>query len=260
MLNHISHTQIQMLLKCGIQWEFRYDKGIVIPPNASLVRGRCGHKTLEKNFKQKINTKVDLPLDEVKDIFSDEWERSKFEIAWSEKDLEGESPAKATAKYKDSGIQLIDKFHVEQSPAIQPVTVEDKFEIKFEGNYPSLIGYIDRVDEHEEIGEVKFVGKSPQTDDAKTDIQLTIYDAAYRVTHGHPPKKLKKQFAIATKAPKTVSLEEPSRDEETITRLLNRLLVSMQCLKSGIFVPAPQGAWWCSANWCGYWSQCKYKP
>jgi hypothetical protein len=260
MLDHISHTQIQMLLKCGIQYQLRYLEKTIIPPNASLVRGRCGHKTLEKNFSQKIETKHDLPAEQVKDIFSDEWEKSKFEIAWSVQDLNGDSPSKATAKFKDSGIRLIGTFHVEQSPLIQPVLVEDKFEVPFEGDYPSLVGVIDRIDEGEEIGEVKFVGKSPQRDDAKTDIQLTIYDAAFRVKYGHPPKKLKKQFAIATKEPKTIVLEEPGRDEATINRLLNRLLVSMQCLKSGIFVPAPQGAWWCSPNWCGYWDQCNYHP
>ena len=260
MLDHISHSQIQMLLKCGIQWEFRYLKNKIVPPGASLVRGKCGHKSLEFNFMQKVVSKEDLPVSMVKDFFSDEWESSKFQIAWTEKDLDGKSPKVATAKFKDSGIQLVEKFHEEQSPVIQPVTVEEKFEVPFEGDYPSLVGVIDRVDEGEEIGEVKFAGKSPQKDDAKTDIQLTIYDAAYRVMHGHPPKKLKKEFAIATKEAKTMVLEEPPRDDATVNRLLNRLLVSMQCLKSGIFVPAPQGAWWCSANWCGYWDQCNYHP
>ncbi len=23
------------------------------------------------------------------------------------------------------------------------------------------------------------------------------------------------------------------------------------------FLPAPLGAWWCSARWCGYWERCR---
>jgi hypothetical protein len=258
--DHISHTQIQMLLKCGIQYEFRYVNGKIAPPSASLVRGKCGHKTLEKNFKQKIESKQDLPVDELKDTFSDEWEKSKYEIAWKTKEMGDLSPAKAGGIFKDSGIAMIGKFHEEQSPVIYPVAVEDPFEILFEGGYPKLIGFTDRIDEGEEIGEVKFVSKSPNADDARTDIQLTIEEFGYRMKYGRPPKKLKKQFAISTKEPKTLSQEVEHRDDATINRLMWRIQASMMALQKGVLTPAPHGAWWCSENWCGYWNQCKYRP
>lgn len=259
-IDHISHTQINMLLKCGIQYEFRYINGVVAPPSASLVRGKCGHTTLEKNFRQKIETKQDLPVEEMKDTFSDEWEKSKYGIVWKKKEIGNLSPSKAGGLFKDTGIALVSKFHENLSPLIRPVAVEAPFEVNFEGDYPKLIGYIDREDEGDEIGEVKFTGKSPSADDAQTDIQLTIYDLGYRVRHGHPPNKLKKQFAVSTKEPKTVSLEVGHRDDATINRLMWRIQSVMEALKKGVLTPAPAGSWWCSENWCGYWDNCKYRP
>jgi len=259
---HISHSSLNMFLKCGVQYDFRYNRGVIIAPNAVVVRGSCGHKTLEKNFIQKIETHLDLPEDQVKDIFSDEWEESKYSIAWSKKDLDGNSVKKASGIIKDQGIEMVKVFHKEQSPRSQPFAVEQPFEIRFEKGYPDLVGIIDRIDIEDEgyaIGDVKFVSKSPQEDDLKTDIQMTIYSAGYLTKYGSLPK-LKKQFAIATKVPKTKILEEPPRDQNTINRLLWRLEAAFDALENGIFTPAPAGAWWCSEGWCGYWEMCKYRP
>lgn len=260
MLDHISHTQINMLLKCGIQYEKRYIDGMIAPPSASLVRGKCGHKTLEKNFRQKIETKQDLPVEEIADTFSDEWERNKYEIVWKKKEIGDLSPAKAGGMFKDTGIALVKKFHADLSPTIQPVAVEDQFEVVFNGPYPKLIGFIDREDEGNEIGEVKFVGKSPSSDDAQSDIQLTIYDLGYRTKHGRPPAKMKKQYAVSTKEPKTVVQEVEHRDDATINRLMWRIQSVMEALQKGVLTPAPAGSWWCSENWCGYWENCKFRP
>lgn len=260
MIDHISHSQLQMLFKCGIQYQFRYVDGLIIPPSASLVRGKCGHKTLEKNFIQKIETKEDMPIEAVQDIFSDEWEQNQYGIAWTEKDLNGESPKKAAGRFKDTGIELVKTFHKQESPLIYPVYVEDKFEIAFQQDVPKLVGIIDRIDEGDEIGEVKFVSKSPNKDDILQDIQLTIYDLGYRQKYGRTPKRLKKRWAVSLKEPKIVQQDAEPRDDNTITRLLWRIQSSLNALKQGVFLPAPQGAWWCSENWCGFWNRCKHRP
>jgi len=30
-----------------------------------------------------------------------------------------------------------------------------------------------------------------------------------------------------------------------------------RAIKAGVALPAPEGAWYCSKKWCGYWEQCK---
>lgn len=249
-----------MLLRCGVQYEFRYVKGKVIPPSAALVRGTCGHRANEMNFRQKIESRADLPADAVLSAFSDEWDKRKYEIAYSEEELGGDSPSKAEGKWKDSGTRLVSIYHAEQAPLIQPVSVEEKFHVDFEGGYPALDGVIDRETEDGAVEDDKFVSKTPPEDDALTDVQLTCYDFARRVTKKAPPKMLRKRFAVDTKTPKTVTREAPPRDEETIARFLRRLEAMMAVREKGMFIPAANGSWWCSARFCGYWNICSYHP
>lgn len=260
MRDHISYSQLEMAAKCMEQWNLRYNEGKIVPPRAVMVRGTCGHRTLEKNFKQKIESKEDLPVEAVKDFFSDEWEKEKFSIAWKPKDLAGESPTKMAGKIKDGGIKMVSAFHTQQSPAIQPVRVEETIDVAFSGDFPKLTMILDRVDINEEIGEVKFVSKSPAADDIENDLQLTIYDLGYRYKYGHRPTKLKKHWAVDTKEVTTLTQEAPSRHSDTIRRLMWRIQSIMDAMQKGVIIPAPSGSWWCSENWCGYWDICKYRP
>ena len=59
-MDHISFSSLSMFLKCGEQFRRRYECNEIIPPSASLARGTCGHKSLEANFRQKIETREDL--------------------------------------------------------------------------------------------------------------------------------------------------------------------------------------------------------
>jgi len=248
-----------MLLKCGIQYEFRYIHKLRLPPSASLVRGKVSHEVCEDNFRQKIETKEDLPVEEVKDLFSTHWEEEKYAIAFTEKELDGSTPKKVMGQFKDTGIGMIEVFHKEQSPLILPEHVEKKFIIEFEGGYPHLMGIWDVLDE-KNINELKFVSKSPPADDLLYDIQVTCEDYGYRNTFKKLPEKLIKRYTVATKIPKTVVQEMGPRDDETIKRFLFRLENAMGIIERGQFQPAPIGSWWCSPDWCGYWQKCKYRP
>lgn len=259
-MDHISYTQLSMVLRCGEQYYRRYLKGEILPPSGSLIRGRSCHKAEEMNFRQKINSLNDLAIEEIKDFFSDQWEESKFEIAWTPEELNGESPKKAEAKYKDSGISLITAYHTEIAPQTQPIDVEKKFVVKFKGGYPDLQGIIDRIDTNGIVIDLKFQAKSPTSDDIAKDIQMTAYDLGFRHTFGYKPAKLKKEYSIATKTAKTIIQETLPRDDETLTRFLYRLEKAMEVVEKGVFQPAPIGAWWCDPRYCGYYQTCRFHP
>jgi len=246
-----------------------------------MVLGGNGHKTLEKNFSQKIKSGKDLPLTELTDHFSDLWKSEKYNIVFSEDELAGSSPAKTLGKFKDRGIASIETFYnpttlpvKSQKPkpakinaikrdlwhgigTINPIASEERFDIVFEGHNPQLMGFIDRIDSGNEIAEVKFTAKTPPAGDANRDMQLSIYDLAHRVKYGRPPSLLKKQWIVAGK--KVVEQTAPPRDDETMERLMSKIELAMRAIKTGVFVPATPGSWQCSRKWCGYWSQCLYK-
>ena len=258
-MDHISYSQLNMFLRCGEQYRRRYVEGKIIPPSAALVRGKSCHKAEQINFRQKIETKIDLAVDDVKDAFATDWDENAYSIAWTEKELDGDSPKKAAGRFKDQGIALVEIFHIEQAPLARPVSIEDEFSVNFDGGYPPLIGYMDRIDEGRIIAEEKFVSKSPVANEILKDVQLTCYDMAYRSKHGHKPNELWKQWAVATKTPKTILQKALPRDDDTIHRFLWRLEAFLSALEKGIFLPAPNGHWCCSEAWCGYWHDCKYR-
>lgn len=45
-------------------------------------------------------------------------------------------------------------------------------------------------------------------------------------------------------------------DREWLFDAINQVHKAIQ---SGVAMPAPEGSWYCSQKWCGYWDQCKGK-
>ena len=259
-VEHISFTQLSMLLRCGEQYRRRYDNGERIPPSGNLIRGRCCHKAEADNFAARIKTKKYLPTEAVLDLYSDEWEQNKGQIAWQQEELDGKSPKKAAGQMKDSGIRLIKVFNRQQLINCNPVEIESEFTVEFEGGYKPMIGRFDRIDKHDIIAEEKFVKKSPHSRDIIKDVQMTAYDLGYRAKFGKSPKMLMKQWAVDNKTPKTVIQKCPPRSNEAIQRFLRRLEAAMITIEKGNFLPAANDAWCCNPRYCGYYNSCKVRP
>ena len=88
-----------MYLRCPLQHYFRYVCDLRSPPNANMTLGRVMHSVLEDNYRQKIDSRQDLPLDQMTDLLSDHWDREIQEAALGRDDRPG--------CVKDQGIQLL---------------------------------------------------------------------------------------------------------------------------------------------------------
>ena len=82
---HLSVTQLRMYLRCPLQYYFRYICGLKIPPTGDITLGRTVHAALEENYRQKVETHRDLPLDQVYDILSERWDE-EAQLTLSEED------------------------------------------------------------------------------------------------------------------------------------------------------------------------------
>lgn len=137
---HLSASQLTMLQRCPEQWRRRYLCGEVERPGAAMVWGAADHYAHEQNFRQKIDSRVDLPVDDVKDAFADGLDRAiernggLSEIAWGDDD---------PADVKDKGVLLVEAYHRQVSPTVQPVQVEQRFEARILGVPVPIVGYID---------------------------------------------------------------------------------------------------------------------
>lgn len=247
-LKHLSISSIQTYMKCGVQWYFRYVEGLKIPPGVAMVKGRSFHKAEEENFRQKMESHQDLPVEEVKEVFSSTYDYEIQDARIREDEDIGVE--------KDSGLIALAEFHVKRAPQIVPVGVEESNAIEVGGH--AFVSRIDLLDGDKAIRDLKLKSKTPPEDAAKVDMQLTGYDLTYRKTRGEAPSKLVLDCAISTKVPKLVQREAPPRSLDVLEAFENHVSTVVDAIGKGVFLPAPSDSWVCTEKWCGYFDQCKF--
>lgn len=244
MNKHISVTQLKSYLRCPLIYKFKWLDRIIIPQASAITLGKSIHSALETNYSQKINSKEDLPVSKVADIFSDSWESDVKETVFEE----GEKPGKV----KDEGVNIIKIYQQGISPTIQPKMVEKQFELAFENVDYTLKGYIDLVDDKTVIIDHKTTKRSMTQNAIDTDLQLTTYALAYRTFEGIKEQALRFDVMVRNKTPKVQQLTT-YRTQEDINRFLKILAYVTKAIKSGIFYPNDN--YFCGV--CGYKDLCK---
>ncbi|MBI5244050.1 MAG: PD-(D/E)XK nuclease family protein, partial [Elusimicrobia bacterium] len=73
---HLSATQIGMFLRCPRQYEFRYMQGLKQPPSGAMVQSKVWHRTVEENYRQKIESAKDLPLPRMEEFYAAQYEEA----------------------------------------------------------------------------------------------------------------------------------------------------------------------------------------
>jgi len=249
MPDHISPTQISMYLRCPTQYMFRYIEGLILPPKSAMTKGRAVHKGQEVNYKQKIETKQDLPLDDVKDAVATEFETIAPETEWKPEENKG--------KIKDETISLASLYHQEVAPAVQPAYVEEEVYFQIPETEIKLKGFIDVVQEGGIIRDTKTTAKTPNQDIADKSLQLTAYSLAYRTLTGEEEAGLVLDYLVNTKVPKVIPFQT-KRSKNDISRFISIASQITKAIQAGLFYPNPDNSM-CSEKNCGYWHECHKK-
>jgi len=236
-----SFSSFNTWVRCAMQYEWRYLKRVKIPPGVALVEGSTGHKALEFNYVQKVSSQVDLPVDDVLDVVSDEWESRKVEV----EDWEGKKPG----DLKDRLVKTVKKYQKSHAPEIQPVEVESRYDIVVEGVKMRL--YMDLVDKSPKIRDTKFVEKTRSQNEVDADMQLTIYSYA----KGLPFVSM--DCVVKSDKNPRVNVIESRRGDRDFERLEHRIPLYTKSIQTGIFPPADISWWGCSKKWCGFWAICE---
>jgi hypothetical protein len=251
---HWSH--ISMLMRCGIQFEFRVIKGIVIPPGVAVLVGSSTHKGIDVNLNHKIKTGELMPLDDVMEAAAEDlnkrWQDG-VELDSEERSV-GESNVRGDAV--DTVVALSSLHHKEVAPRINPSHVERKFVLELEGFSRNLTGTIDVVEVGGIVRDTKTAKRSPPAETADNSDQLTMYGLAIRTLDKVNPVLILDHL-VKTKVPKAVT-QMTTRTSADYQVLLNRVAAASRVIQSGAFMPCAQDSWCCSPAWCGYYSQCIY--
>jgi len=240
----VSASKINMYLRCGLQYYFRYEQGIKIPPPGIVITGSSAHKALEFNFTQKIESRIDKKVDEVLDCFSDTFELKRNEAEFKD----DEKPA----ELKDKGISVLRKFQTENSPLIQPVKCENKSMIIFENDH-ELEMYIDMIDDKDNIWDHKLSSRKKTGNEDL--LQLSLYSYAIKKSNQHIVKCCINNLVI-TKEPQVNILPVIINDDQR-ERSLMYVSSVINAIQKQVFLPAPPNSWICSEKWCGYWNLCR---
>lgn len=188
---YISATQITAFLECPLKYRTIYSGEVTrVPPNLYILYGSAIHHALETNYRQKITTRKDLPTREVIEIFS------KYYVEEADKALWFWVDAMTLRGLIFQGELMLAQYMDEMAPWIQPLLVEEKFEIRLD-TYDDVVIYwfFDVVTEDGIIIDHKTAWESTakQWTQAYVDRmhQLTIYDLAYRKMFKKEPDHLR---------------------------------------------------------------------
>jgi len=251
---HWSH--VSLLMKCGIQYEFRYVKGMRRPPGVAAHIGGGTHKGVEVNMLHVKEKRELLPEDAVAEAARDEVNRRFADDGVM---LEGDEVSVGLDTIKgeavDTAVTLAKLHRNVLAPSIQPVHVERKWVIELPDQPFDLSGTID-LQEPDRIRDTKTAAKSPNAEAAHNSDQLSFYALAALV-HDKQLPKLQLDYLVKTKTPKVVTLET-ERSREDLTIVVRRLQVVMSSIQTGVFLPAPQDSWVCTRKFCGWFDMCPY--
>lgn len=241
----LSFTQLSTLMRCPRQYDFRYRQRLPMPTNGTLLQGRLYHSVVERNYRQKVQSGVDLEEGELVDQYI-EWFDEAVRI--EDVDFEGQDPP----ALKDQGVELIRLYAREIAPAVQPAAVEKPFRISLGDGFPyDLTGRWDVIDAEGVIIDNKVYAKTPSQADVDADLQLTVYALAYRLRFQEEEAGLRIDAAVKTKEPKAAPLATTRTNAEC--RWLLRMIEEAVCaIDQGVRYPSP--GWTC--RYCSYADGC----
>lgn len=258
---HISPSQMDSYTRCGEAYRRRYIEKEIIPPSFSMTKGSCVHSGQEMDFKQKIETKTNLPVKEVVDFVAASFDgRLTAEGVFLTAEEESVGKAIVTGKAKDSTVRMAEQMARTVGPKYQPIEVEKKFRIELPGPR-DILGFLDLIIPNG-FQDLKTGAKKKAQKDIDADVQFTTYAAAYQGLYGKPPEEIVIDNIVDRITPKTgkVTTEHhefrTARGPKDFEALANRVNTIVKGIESGSFMPATPGAWWCSPKSCGYWRTC----
>ena len=234
-LRRLSHTQVQMFLRCPRQYEFRYLRGLKSPPGAALIKGKAYDFVCNMNYTEKIKTGKDAK--DGMDFVPEGW-RAAMDEAGGEVDWGSKNITQVAGELNDHA-RL---FFAEIAPKVDPVAVQ--VEVRREG----FLAYIDVVDSDTRIRDNKAKSKLMGVNEPFKDLQPTAYAYAMDTSI---------DFIFDVTTPHKAGMYATQRDMADVAAYARLLDDVRAAISAGTFPCNPTNNF-CSPNWCGYWERCDH--
>jgi hypothetical protein len=237
----LSPSQAATFLQCSAKWWFKYGLLLPEPKTASLAFGLAVHRTLEVNFRQKLETGTDLETAGMVAVFRDAWMEQIGEVEFRE----DEDPL----WLRCTGEHLIRRYMDEIAPRIQPAAVE--LDVSGEIGAVAVRGRVDLLDRNGTIVDTKTAHRRPACVSPDYAFQLATYS---RITPG-ATGQARLDTLVKTATPQLVQLEHSVTEQER--RGPERIYPLVQeGMRSGLYFPSRQSVL-CSRRYCAFWKHCE---
>lgn len=252
MLDHISASQMSMFARCQAAWMFRYQWDLVIQPKGVMTRGSCIHRGIAHNYFQKIESREDLPVDDVLDHYSTNFDEEAHVTAWKADEDKG--------KVKDDGVRTLKHYQEVMALKTQPVDVERRFSMGLsweqdgQPKHVEFQGILDLATEEGALVDHKSTGLTPREPRSADQSQLVGYWLGKEAMDKAKPSIARLDYLVTLKTPKIVSFEIAVTDDQK-KFLLSQIPKLVMQMEGGNYF-ANRSNMYCSATGCGYWEIC----
>lgn len=255
MIDHLSVSQLDMFTRCGEQWRRRYIDGEIIPPGIAARVGTGVHKAAELNFREKMESGEDLPLDVIQDAAAEAYAAAlQNGVFFAPDEVDGAHIAMAEGK--DTAVSLATVFWNELAPTINPAFVEQRVTLELGLSLP-VVTVIDLYTQRRELRDLKTSGRRWTDAKARTSPQPTLYREAIRALTDEYPERIVFDVLVQGRNPELQKIETV-RDADDLRVLIRQFEIMLMSVQAGIFPPAQPDSWNCSPRWCGYFYSCPY--
>ena len=237
----LSPSQVRCFMDCQVRWWFKYGLRYPDPLTGNLALGRAVHAALALNFEQKMQSYEDLPILGVIALFRQAWAAEREETEFRD----DEDPQ----EFARFGEDLIRKYLEEVAPTIAPAAVEQHVEGEIAGVY--VQGWIDVLDVHGRILEIKTAARKPSSISPEHRFQIATYAQLTPGATGNA----RIDTLVKTKTPGLVTQRFNVTDQDL---LATRELYPMAqiAMRSELYMPN-RTSMNCSRRSCSFWRSCE---
>lgn len=237
----LSPSQANKFVNCQVQWWYKFGLRLPEPVTGYRTLGTAVDHAITENYRQKIETREDLPVEGLIPLFRESWQQGLQETIFRD----DEKPEELSAL----GELLVRKYMDEAAPYVQPAAVQ--LEVAGEINGVKVRGRVDVLDEEGTLIDVKTSAKSPSGIQSDYRFQLATY---VQITPGASGAA---RLHTLTKT-KTVKLVPQSFQVGGADLLRTSVMYPLvqEGMRSGLYMPN-RGSNLCSRKHCAYWRRCQ---
>lgn len=253
----LTRQHIEMLARCGQQYQFRYIEGRKIPPTSSEHASRAIRGAVEGIWQAKAKT-GELPTAEAAkeastDLLNESWDAEGvyFSEMVDNKALASVEEVAIRGNVVDLCARTVEEYLDYIAPKIKVDAVHRPWRVELAGFPFDLEGII-----HAQTGNsVRRLLTRRYLGDAEIDRDLETTMGAF-ARFVFDKLETRTQYVDSTKLRKSIVTFRTAEDRGA---LVQRVEATATCIDREVFLPAPPTSFYCSKDRCGYWQDvCPY--